>query len=223
MMNIKFYSKCFVVMVLSVLVLGGCGNMSSGSGKGKLSKKIDKLIDTGNYNEAYIEITSQMDEKNADIDTKLSLGWIYNYQKEYDKAIAVLKEVISKDSNNEEAYFVLAVVYMNQKEFEEALETFEKTLELEPTNDKVYSHMASIYLEQKNFEKAEWAYKKAIEVNPLESIYFLSLSDLYFKQEKFNLAKLNCEKALQLAPADDKERIEQTLRNIELREILKNN
>lgn len=57
----------------------------------------------------------------------------YRVRREYDKAIALLKEAIEKDKKFEEAYFRLALIYKAQENQDMAIQYFEMGLALAPT------------------------------------------------------------------------------------------
>ena len=49
---------------------------------------------------------------------------------DYDRAIDLLKDAISKDKNFEEAYFRLGVTYKNKEDIQSSIENYEKGLSL---------------------------------------------------------------------------------------------
>src|SRR6267154_4459885 len=76
---------------------------------------------------------------------------------QYDKAIDLLNQAISKDKNFEEAYFRLGLTLKNQQEILKSCESFEKGLSLLPDFKKknIYRYeLADNYLKLGDYTKA---------------------------------------------------------------------
>lgn len=81
----------------------------------------------------------------------------YRVRGQWDQAIALLDEAISKDKNFEEAYYRLATIYKAQEKNQQATEWFEKglTLAQDDLRKRIYYYeLASINLWQANYTRA---------------------------------------------------------------------
>lgn len=209
--------------ILVICLLVGLTACTNGQKSEDVNKKIDKLITEGNYNQAFMEISSALKDKTADINTKISLAWLYSYQKDYAKALTVLSEVLEESPNNEEALLLKAEILINIEDVQAAESILTQMIEQFPQNAAVYEKLALVYdnnSDPKDDSKAEEAYKKAIELKPKESLYYLNLSDFYFRKEQYKKAIEQCTKALEYSPEGNKDTVLQTCENIKLRAIL---
>lgn len=83
-----------------------------------------------------------------------------------EKEIALLKEIISKDPGNQQAWIRLGNMSMDARRYQEAIPAYQKALEMDPDNVDVRVDMGTSYRNIGEPEKAVEAYRKAISINP---------------------------------------------------------
>jgi tetratricopeptide (TPR) repeat protein len=99
----------------------------------------------------------------ADRTTKLyaALGYTYEQQHDYPKAIAAYREAVKQDSENLEARRGLAQNLLNDNQSDAALDQFKAIVDADPHDAPSYMRMAEIYRRTGNFDKALESLKKA--------------------------------------------------------------
>ena len=97
----------------------------------------------------------------SDIDAKINLGVCYvESSLEPMKGIALLREVLEKDSNNIKAHLNLGYFSVKSGQYDKAIQRFEKVLELDPSYIDAYLYLGDVYESKGNKEKAIESYEK---------------------------------------------------------------
>jgi tetratricopeptide (TPR) repeat protein len=98
---------------------------------------------------------------------KINLSVFYERQKEYEKAIEILKDLISRNPNDGTLYYRLGRIYKMIGDYGVAISAFTKSMELAPDIINPYEELGNIYLHQFNdVEKAKFYYTRGIEAVP---------------------------------------------------------
>ncbi len=90
-----------------------------------------------------------------------ALGYTYEQQHEYPKAIEAYRSAVKLDSDNLEARRGLAQNLLNDNQTDAALDQFRTIVEADPHDAASYLRMAELYRKTGNFDKALEALKKA--------------------------------------------------------------
>jgi tetratricopeptide (TPR) repeat protein len=90
-----------------------------------------------------------------------ALGYTYEQQREYPKAIEAYRSAVKLDGDNLEARRGLAQNLLNDNQPDAALEQFKTIVDADPHDAESYMRMAELYRRTGNFEKAIEALKKA--------------------------------------------------------------
>lgn len=80
--------------------------------------------------------------------------------------IRLLKDAVSEDPKNLNAWIKLGNLLMDNKRFTEAIEAYSRALELDPKNTNVRVDMGTCYRYSGNPNRAVEEYKKALQVDP---------------------------------------------------------
>lgn len=89
------------------------------------------------------------------LDAKTDLGVCYvQGTAEPMKGIMLLREVVSKNPNHENAQFNLGVLSVKSKQYDKAIERFQKVLEIDPGRKEMYYMIGKTYMLLGNNEKA---------------------------------------------------------------------
>jgi tetratricopeptide (TPR) repeat protein len=123
-------------------------------------------------------------------------------QKEYDGAIALLKEALEKDPNDVNARYLLGLSYARKKMLPEAIDALTKVIESNPKFPPAYFELAVCYQQQDELDKALELYGKTLELdaNNPDAAYNSGL--ILFRKNRVDEALVFFEKALTLRPDD---------------------
>lgn len=168
----------FVVIVVVVLALAGVGIfLFKDKIQNKLSFLGDKLSNaeqifavkapdnfdefrTSRLQEKIDQARQLYVEKPNDTWTWIVIGNMYEYAKDYDRAILAYKKTISINAGEYISRLNLAYIYENQKkDYSAAEKYYQEVLNLTPTNPESYLNLAKLYdLKIKSKELAEKMY-----------------------------------------------------------------
>jgi len=121
-------------------------------------------------------------------------------ERDSDKRIRILKELVEKYPKEKEAHFTLGLVYQNRDLFEEALEEYHQALELDPNWGYLLNSLAYTYSDKGNHEKAIEYFQKYAAVSPGDANPIDSLAEQYFRMGRLDEAIANYKKALEIKP-----------------------
>ncbi len=131
---------------------------------------------------------------------KKELMRVYANKGDYEKALALAKEILKLAPDDKETLFIMAKLYWAQKRPARAIQTLEHLLEKYPDYEEAWSVLATIYLQKNNLEEAIAALEKLAQKNPKNEALLLELARLWRRKGDFEKARLYYEKALKLAP-----------------------
>jgi len=90
-----------------------------------------------------------------------ALGYTYEQQKEYKKAVAAYRQAVELDRDNLESLRGLAQNLMNDGQYDAALEQYRQIAEADPQDAQSYLRISEIYRRQGKFDQALDMLKKA--------------------------------------------------------------
>ena len=107
-------------------------------------------------------------------------------RKEYDKAVALLTQIVTDDPQDFQAWSELGTVRMVQKNLAEAEKSYQRATEIRPTFFLALLNLGRLRLLQKNFDGAISALDQAATVQPTsaEARYFLGEAYLQIKRDR---------------------------------------
>ena len=113
--------------------------------------------------------------------------------KEYSRAINLLRQIVTNDRKDFEAWTELGTAHFLAKNFDEAEKAYLQAIELEPTFVVAMLDLGKLRLEQKNFESAVEVLTKASTLPPAsaEVNYFLGEAHLNLKKGSKAVAYMN--------------------------------
>ena len=100
-------------------------------------------------------------------DYYFNLGYEYQYNNEYNKAIEAFTEAIKLDSKNFMNYRQRSSVYKLKVEYDLAIKDITESIKLELYPFTAYIDRGEIYLEKDNYDNAVKDFEKALEINPV--------------------------------------------------------
>ena len=112
--------------------------------------------------------------------TELTSARLYIQQKNYERALEVLQEDVSKNPKSDEGYFLLGVVYGEMNDMNKMVESFDKSLSISGKFTKEISEYRISYWST-YFNRGVSDYKKGTEAENIDSakIYFNSSIENY--------------------------------------------
>jgi len=139
-------------------------------------------------------------KKDDDLFTRATKSF---FQKNFDMAEHLLKEVIQKDPQNALAYSYLGDIYLNKKQYDGALNLYLKAVEIDPAPAENYFRMGQIYYFRKHGALSIENYDKALaRDSKLHIVYYhKGLAYLMLMRDKNNTIS-NWERFITLAPED---------------------
>lgn len=184
--NVSKFSKGYLGLILTLLVLGGC---SSGSLKPQIEANVESEV---------IEIPAQ-----AAIDFKVAIAHLN--QDRLEKAGSILKKMIIDYPQLAGPYANLGVVFTRQKKWDEAEKVLLKGELKNPKSIKILNQLGYVYRNSGDFKKAEKTYLKAIKKAPEETAAYLNIGILYdIYMGDFNQASRYYQKYQTMLPKPDR-------------------
>ena len=122
-------------------------------------------------------------------------------KKDYDKAVALLKEIITDDPQDFQAFSEMGTVYMIRKNPAEAEKAYLRATEIRPTFLLALLNLGRLRLRQKNFDGAIEALSQAVNVQPMSAEANYLLGDAYLQVKKGSKGVSYLNEALKLDPA----------------------
>ena len=174
--------------------------------KGKKNIVIIKK-NTKKFYEAEKILIKLIDEYPNENSLIVLLAYLYQTNKQYNKAVKFYTELIQQPNINNnllwQIYYRRGICYERSNKWKKAENDFLKALEIEPEQPQVLNYLAYGWIE-KNFylEKSINMLKKAIKKNP-ESHYILdSLAWAHYKKNNFSKAVELMERVIDIAPGE---------------------
>lgn len=156
------------------------------------------------------EATAEM-QRAVDLDPtskylKKELAALWAQQKQYDKALDLLGEVIRRDAMDIEAVVMTGKIQLAKNNNDAAIEQFEKAIMIEPLREDIYHTLGNIYIEKKEFKNAQRIYQALVGQLPSSYVGYFFLGRVLTELGMETKAEDSFKKTLQLAPELDEPR-----------------
>lgn len=125
-------------------------------------------------------------DKDADSDFRYASFIFLN--KDYEKALAILKPLVSKQENNAVLYRLIGYSQYELGNYDEGLANMDKFFskaketKILPTD---YEYLGKIYSKKENKEEAIKNYEKALELDPEKYDLYIEIGNIYFLEKDF--------------------------------------
>ena len=120
-------------------------------------------------------------------------------ERDSQKSIRLLKQLIDKYPKEKRAYLALANTY-GYEESDKAIEQLNKALEIDPNYSDAFNSLGLYYRYQGDFEKALELTKKYASVSPDQANPIDNLANLYFREGRIDEAIAKFKEALRVRP-----------------------
>ena len=145
-------------------------------------------------------------EKDAAADLRLGMAYLQFYDAEYkdqayfERALALMRNGLQSDPQNEEGYYRLGLAYFYRGRVEEALEQFRALIEVAPENALGHLQLAMVLHQMTRREEAVEAYQAALRLFPENAAALVQLGNLYLQMDKPDAALACFQKASAAQP-----------------------
>ncbi|MDR3665606.1 MAG: tetratricopeptide repeat protein [Ignavibacteriaceae bacterium] len=157
--------------------------------------------------------------------TELTSAKLYIQQKNYDKALEVLKKEVEKNPQSDEGYYLMGGIYGERGQYDQMVDSYNKSLaiskkfEKDINNQKVHywytlTQSGAAYFKRVssnknqdsikiNLNKAATAFENAVMVIPDSAYTYYLLSLVYMSQQNYDKAIKPLEKYTELGKSSD--------------------
>jgi len=162
----------------------------------------------GNLDQAIVLLRKAIELDSESAYLQRELATIYLQNKEGDKALEVLEEVLRQHPNDVKALIIYGGTKQVRKENNDAIAAYEKILALDPKQERVYSLLGNLYLEAGDDARAQATFMRLIKNFPASYVGHYYLGQVNARQGNVKAAEENFKKALELVPDRPEPRFE---------------
>lgn len=161
-------------------------------------------VQRGNWDKAieYLQPFSEADPGNWIIQTRLA--WVWGQKQKYEKAISIIKKIVSAYPRvSSQVYTLYASFFEQKKDFSKALDVLSKASEVFPMDTEVLFYIGFVYDQMGQTDQAVKWMKAVLDIdtNHVDALNYLAF--VYAElDENLELAEQMVEKALSLSPND---------------------
>lgn len=138
----------------------------------------------------------------SSVEKKIDQAWDLYVEGDYNKVIKLLDEVLSLDSENQEAYYLRGTAYCHLEKYLRAIQDLNKALELDSEDYMSYNERGDAYYFLHKYDDALNDYNKAIALDPTEEDYYANRALVYYTLDQYAKALVDINKAIELDPND---------------------
>jgi tetratricopeptide (TPR) repeat protein len=143
-------------------------------------------------------------KKFEDVNRIISLGTTYGLNRQYSKAIPLLKEALAKDSSSSDAWNNIGLYYGESGNLDSSMLAFANALKINANFEKAYYNRGNIWAKNGNFKQAIQEYAQAIKINPEFEDAYNNTGNCYGALQLPDSAKKYFEKTIALNPNNGK-------------------
>ncbi len=138
--------------------------------------------------------------RDGTVEARTVLGNIARIEGRYDEAASILRDVVTREPRNWEAWLRLARTYEGKRAMKEAESAYRQALELQPSYPGGYQHLGAFYYNQGRYDEAVRSFQRASELAPDNYKALNNLAAVYLQQGRFPETERALRRSLQLKP-----------------------
>jgi len=150
----------------------------------ELSKKGNKLLRSGNFQEAEEVLLEavELDPGNAYI--LVGLGDLYRETRKFNRAIGYYERLLASDEQNVFALRGIGDAYRGMNQHDKAIHYWQRYLGCNQDDIQVMTRVGDSFKKLRNFTESERFYRQALELEPNDRYALLGIGSLFYKAEK---------------------------------------
>ncbi len=154
-----------------------------------------------NFEEAVQTAQTAIKQRPESAELVMALAGLYEFEKKYSEAVALLEKEMSRFEDNEKMAFLLGSLLDKQGDFEGSIKVMRKIISNNMNNAHALNHIGYAYAERGiNLDEAESLLKRAIQIAPENGFIADSLGWTYFRMGKYKQALDFLSRANKLSP-----------------------
>ena len=198
----RTFKLAIVLIILTIMAIGGLYYKFNYSNKINTSKKISKNIKKddnlklyNSFNNGDLDkvIKTLNAKKNKQINDLIILGWSYlqdgslNFKEKEaaKKGIDIANQILKLDPKNVEAYHMIGYANEITMNYDEAIKNYQKALEIQKNNADIVAQMGHAYDLKGDFKKAKELYQKAYSIDNNNLFANLSLGRVAYRENRY--------------------------------------
>ena len=137
----------------------------------------------------------------SDEESAIWLARLYRLTNRHVEAERVLRAVITRDADNEDAVGQLVQLLLDEDKSEEAVALLRQSIQRSPSGS-LYDQLGDAYTQIRDLNHAEQAYHSAVDLEPDQVSHHRGLAQVLFDEEKFPAALTEYQKLAEMEPED---------------------
>lgn len=138
--------------------------------------------------------------RDGTVEARTVLGNIARIEGRYDDAASILRDVVTREPRNWEAWLRLARAYEGKRAMKDAESAYRQALELQPGYPGGYQYLGAFYYKQARYEEAVRSFQRASQLAPDNYKALNNLAAVYLQQGRFPETERALRRSLQLKP-----------------------
>lgn len=138
------------------------------------------------------------------VDAYVSLGIVYLYLGEHEKAFYAFRKVIAIDDRHIESILACGDIMLFTESWNEADAYYRRVLDIDPANKEANLNLGAMYTKQGELNKAFMQYTKLLELRPYDQDALLALGLVYQWKRAYDKAEVTFKKVLSIEPKSKK-------------------
>ncbi|MBU1397469.1 MAG: tetratricopeptide repeat protein [Proteobacteria bacterium] len=217
----KFKSAKLITIAFLILFLGGCASFMKylAADRSKTEDSFPEnryfyftesqiLRNRGNTGLAIEHMKRAVDLDPESLFLKGELVNLYLQEKENEKALAIVEEIIKKDPGNVGALIMFGRIKHSLKQTDDAKMAYEKIIAESPKQQNIYLLLGSLYIEEGNLVKAIAVFEKLITNFPDFYLGYFYLGKIQGQKRNYAEAEKYFHKSIELKPDLDEAQYE---------------
>jgi serine/threonine protein kinase/tetratricopeptide (TPR) repeat protein len=166
-----------------------------------LSRVYLELDSRGDERRDFLRKAKEYSEKTTEKERLYILAEYANsIERDAEKRILILKELIERYPNEKDAHFELGFIYQNRGLFAEAIEEYQKALQLAPADGFILNALGYAYSDASEYENAAECFQRYAALYPEDANPVDSMAEQYFRMGSLDEAIAKYKKVLEVRP-----------------------
>ena len=178
--------KSLIFLLLTLLLLGACGERLSGRVSPEKLEALDALRRSDPAS-AVIKLKQQLEVTPRDDGVWTLLGHAYEDVDQDEEAEAAYRKALEINPRRVDAITGMGILSRKNGKYDEAMAHYEKALSLDPSYAHAHSSMTLIAIKQGNDEKALEYAKKGYDLDKTDPVIVANLAVAYHYNRMFEL------------------------------------